>query len=113
MNSLEIKEFRKKYNLTQSDLADIVGSTIRAVQSWEQGNRNITQSAIKLISNFISEQEFKSRLVVDPDSPWELMRKDYLELASSLMKDNKQLRKEIKELMKENASLRAKLLSND
>lgn len=52
MNSLEIKEFREKYNLTQQQLAEIVVTSIRAVQSWEQGQRNITQSAIKLLDGF-------------------------------------------------------------
>ena len=52
MNRLDIKEFRKKYNLTQEGLANIVGTTIRAVQGWEQGQRKISQSAIKLIENY-------------------------------------------------------------
>ena len=49
MNAIEIKEYRKRNNLTQNQLADIVESSVRAVQSWEQGQRNITQGAIKLM----------------------------------------------------------------
>lgn len=49
MNAIEIKEYRKRNNLTQNQLADIVKSSVRAVQSWEQEQRNITQSAIELM----------------------------------------------------------------
>ena len=49
MKAIEIKEYRKRNNLTQNQLADIVESSVRAVQSWEQGQRNITQGAIKLM----------------------------------------------------------------
>lgn len=52
MNGLEIKEFRKKHKLTQEKLADIVGAKVRSVQSWEQGTRNISQSAIKLMLEY-------------------------------------------------------------
>lgn len=52
MNSKEIKEFREKYDLTQNELAEICGVGIRAVQSWEQGKRNITLSDIMHIQNY-------------------------------------------------------------
>jgi transcriptional regulator with XRE-family HTH domain len=52
MNALEIKKFRDQYNITQKELAEIVGSSLRAVQSWEQSHRNIPQSAIKLIEKY-------------------------------------------------------------
>jgi hypothetical protein len=56
MNALELKNIRKEYNITQEKLAEIVGSSIRAVQSWEQGQRNIPQSAIKLLNFFLKEK---------------------------------------------------------
>ena len=55
MNYIDIKKFREEYNLTQNQLAEICGVSIRAVQSWEQNQRNITQSAIKLINVFKKE----------------------------------------------------------
>src|SRR5690606_30152732 len=67
MNGSEIKLFRKKYGLTQQELANVVKSSVRAVQSWEQNQRNITQSAISLMQiyedsmnneNDISESEY-------------------------------------------------------
>ena len=55
MNYIDIKKFREDYDLTQSELAEICGVSLRAVQSWEQNQRNITQSAIKLINIFKKE----------------------------------------------------------
>lgn len=52
MNDLELKKFRDKYNLSQTELADIVGKSVRAVQSWEQGVRNVPQSVILLLDNY-------------------------------------------------------------
>ena len=46
MNATELKEKRKKAKLTQEALAEIVK------QSWEQGQRNITQSAISLLEYY-------------------------------------------------------------
>ena len=40
---LEIKELRKKHNLTRQQLAKIVLKTERAVASWERGERNMPQ----------------------------------------------------------------------
>jgi DNA-binding transcriptional regulator YiaG len=56
MNVLELKNIRKEYNITQEKLAEIVGSSVRAVQSWEQGQRKMPQSAIKLLSFFLKEK---------------------------------------------------------
>jgi transcriptional regulator with XRE-family HTH domain len=53
MTSLEIKEFRKKYNLSQEDLANLLGVTITTVRSWEYNQRNISSSAIKVIETYI------------------------------------------------------------
>ncbi len=47
MNSIEIKEFRKKHKLTQTDISKIVGVGVGAVKSWEQGVRNISKSRVK------------------------------------------------------------------
>jgi transcriptional regulator with XRE-family HTH domain len=61
MKAIDIKNFREKHNLTQSELAEISGTTIRAVQSWEQGQRNITQSVIKLLENYDKNGGIKTK----------------------------------------------------
>ena len=63
MNAVDIKKFREKHKLTQSELAEIAGTTIRAVQSWEQGQRNITQSVIKLLENY--NYDNKKQVIID------------------------------------------------
>jgi transcriptional regulator with XRE-family HTH domain len=52
MDPIEIKKFRKKHALNQQELAKIVGTTIRAIQGWEQGQRKVSQSAILLMQQF-------------------------------------------------------------
>lgn len=52
MNKLEIREFRKRHNLTQQQLADLTGVGVRTVKSWEYGERNISNSAIVIIENY-------------------------------------------------------------
>ncbi|MDO5655777.1 MAG: XRE family transcriptional regulator [Flavobacteriaceae bacterium] len=58
MNSIQIKEYRKRNDLTQKELAEIVRTSIRSVQSWEQGNRNISQSAIKILTDYETERNY-------------------------------------------------------
>ncbi|PZP47067.1 MAG: hypothetical protein DI598_11435 [Pseudopedobacter saltans] len=55
MEASEIKEYRRRNNLTQSELAEIVKSTVRSVQSWEQDQRNIPQSAVSLMTIYEKE----------------------------------------------------------
>ena len=57
MNSVEIKEFRNKYNLTQSELAEITKSSLSAVRSWEQGQRNMPQSIIYILEIWKEERD--------------------------------------------------------
>jgi len=52
MSPVGIKEYRDRNKLTQAQLAEIAGVGIRAVQSWEQGKRNISDSAIKLLHQY-------------------------------------------------------------
>lgn len=39
MNSLELKELRKKLGVTQLELASILGVDIKTVQNWESGRK--------------------------------------------------------------------------
>lgn len=61
MNSLDIKNFRKRNGLSQNQLAEIVKSSVSTVRSWEQNQRNITQSAIELM-NFYERGESLNEL---------------------------------------------------
>lgn len=70
MNEVDIKIFRKKYHLTQNDLAELVGVKVGTVSKWEQGSRNIGHSAIKIIQNF-EENKHNNLVEIDsePNSP--------------------------------------------
>jgi transcriptional regulator with XRE-family HTH domain len=61
MNAYEIKKFRDEHNMSQSQLAELLGTSVRAVQSWEQGVRNISQSSEKLLKVYSKEH------IVSPD----------------------------------------------
>lgn len=50
MTGSELKELREKYNLTQGELAEALGTTYMRVSEWENGKKNmrgITQKAIE------------------------------------------------------------------
>lgn len=55
MNAYEIKKFRDEHNMSQSRLAELLGTSVRAVQSWEQGVRNISQSSARLLRVYSKE----------------------------------------------------------
>lgn len=49
VNSQYVKKFRKKYNLTQVALANIVGVKKKTVEKWEQGVNNVSGSSAVLL----------------------------------------------------------------
>lgn len=49
MGAIEIKEYRKKHNLTQRQLAEITKCSLRAVQYWESQGRKVPESARELM----------------------------------------------------------------
>lgn len=52
---MDIKELRKKNNLTQQELAEKCGVTLRTVQNWEQG-RTIPESAMILLESLVKHE---------------------------------------------------------
>lgn len=75
-----LRNFRKKHKLTQTELADKVGVTLRTLQNWEKGKSSITlDNAVKiadtlkiqiqdLIEDEISELESLSNEIINPYS---------------------------------------------
>ena len=49
MNPQEIKAIRKKTGLNAEKFGDLVGVGKKTVEAWEQGVRNPSRSALKLI----------------------------------------------------------------
>ncbi len=57
MNDInDIKKLRKKINLTQTELADECGVTLRTVQNWEKGE-TIPESKRKLLESIVEKYE--------------------------------------------------------
>ena len=54
MDRKEFKKLRKKLNKTQKEFAQLLGVSIKAVQSYEQGWRNISPHVERQIFFFIS-----------------------------------------------------------
>ena len=52
----DVKKIRTKYNLTQQELADKCGVTLRTVQNWERG-KTIPESALKLLKEMFGDYE--------------------------------------------------------
>lgn len=60
MNTFEdIKKFREANNLTQKQLSDICGVTLRTVQNWEAG-RNIPNNIQRLLKSIAPQGEIIS-----------------------------------------------------
>ena len=49
ISGTEIRSFRKKNKLSQTDFAELVGVSMRAVQLWESGDRNVSSLAERTI----------------------------------------------------------------
>ncbi|MDT2277862.1 helix-turn-helix transcriptional regulator [Paenibacillus larvae] len=52
-----IKKLRKRYDLTQQDLADIAGVTNKAVSAWESGLAEPRMGAIEKICSLQTKKE--------------------------------------------------------
>ena len=61
---MTIKELREKTGLSQSQFATKYKVSIRQIQTWEQGIRNVPESTLYLLERCIKE-DFKDRLGAD------------------------------------------------
>ena len=55
MERLNIKKIRKELALSQTDFGKLLGVGLRSVQNWESGDRNISESAKKLLESIIKD----------------------------------------------------------
>ena len=56
INGIDIIEFRKKFNLTQTEFAVLIGSSLRTVQNYEK-NTKIPKSKYEIIRNVFNKYE--------------------------------------------------------
>ena len=62
-----IKKFRKKLHMTQSDLAEVVGVKISAVSAWEIGRSKPLMDKVELLAKFFNVS--KSELIGEETNP--------------------------------------------
>ncbi len=55
MSNLEIKEIRKKLKLSQTDLAKMLGVSLRTIQNWEAGE-TIPKTKHEILRNILSNK---------------------------------------------------------
>jgi len=56
LKGIELKEYRKKLNLTQEELADLLGKSMRTVITWEQ-SEELSQSQVLQINAVLMKYE--------------------------------------------------------
>ena len=61
MNSLEIKKIRNSLGLNQSKFGKMLGVSMRAVQTWESGERNMPESTMLLLNKIIDTQNVSNK----------------------------------------------------
>ncbi len=66
--SINIKELRKEFNLTQSKLGEYLGVKYRTIQSWESEKRNIPESmqiALNGLHEKLNKEKLRDQLIKD------------------------------------------------
>ncbi len=66
MTSIDFKNFRKQFHLTQQKAADIFGVSIKTVQHWESGKTSITGPAV-MLTRLLTENPLQMELFEIPD----------------------------------------------
>ena len=63
MTATEVKQSRLRLNLSQPALAEKLGCTTRAVQSWEQGTRNMPETSQRLLATLEPPKPAKAKRI--------------------------------------------------
>jgi len=63
MTATEVKQRRLRLNLSQPALAERLGCTTRAVQSWEQGTRNMPETCQRLLATLEPPKPAKAKRI--------------------------------------------------
>ena len=55
--TIDLKAIRLKHGLSRKKLGEICGVSARTVESWEQGLRSPSRSAMMLLQSWLKEKE--------------------------------------------------------
>ena len=89
-----IKRLRKKYNLTQTELANKIGRTLRTVQKYEAGEMLPPVDIIYKINDIFGGEfmlmfEIEEKEMVDHPSHYNMGKYECLDVVKELVKDMK------------------------
>ncbi len=99
----DIKALRIKKGISQTELANKIGVTLRTIQHWEKGSKNITIDKLERINNFfglkmnlyIPNEQINNLLLVEEDNSDYKVENDskIKELEDKVKYQEKQLKK--------------------
>lgn len=84
MDSEEIKEARKTLGMTQTEFGEMLNSSLRTVQSWENGSRNMTQATATILKQKLDAHKY-AQSVSDIKEPYNIEVTHIDGLRSSIM----------------------------
>jgi putative transcriptional regulator len=58
----DVKAIREKLNVTQSEMAKVLGTSLDTIRSWETGRRNPTGLAAKVLATIQANPKFFDEL---------------------------------------------------
>ncbi len=76
-----LKQLRLQANMSQEELAEIVGVAAKTVSYWENAHNPVTLSKIPIIANALNVPIYKLFVFVDIDE--KMADKDYIKLLQS------------------------------
>lgn len=56
MSPLEIREARAALGMTQKQFGDLLHASLKAVQAWEYGKRNMAKATVELLKIKLKEK---------------------------------------------------------
>jgi DNA-binding XRE family transcriptional regulator len=98
MNSLELKELRKKQGLTQQQLANLIGVSLKTVQNYEKGEV-IPETKHEILRNVLNPM-----VINEPNTEYKIIQTNCEEKLQNAIKEI-ELKNEIIELLKEKIHL--------
>lgn len=61
MKGSELKILREKFNLTQQQVADAIGTNVSRVSDWENDKHKMSKAYVTIITSFFSDLEKKKK----------------------------------------------------
>ena len=113
MNNLDVINLRNKFDITQEELAKLVGVTRRTVANWELG-RTIPEGMQKVLETISQQNEIEietKKRKVNPDSLDRML--GIIENQLALLKDSQDMLKDTHVMLKDTHDVIMGLIKHD